>query len=432
MFVSKQQLEFLRARYPVGTRLELKHMDGEGDMQSGLRGTVFLVDDAGQIQMNWDNGRSLALNSETDLYRKLSQEEIEAENQAIEQSSSPSMSMRGVNMDNEKLLAEFTNYFDREIPPQIDWQRLGESYQTDEKDYAKSLLKEMHDKFCEVYGTDTIEDEYFIVAPAVIKVRETGNVIIGLVRLDIASSGEHWGTDFVTPHGVFNVEDEELSKKQLEYVRSFIPYDYFYTINIPNDIHVNMDSMPDDVRMILSYCNEQYASQAKNETEIKIVKYFSSLEIKMDTQDGSEEYEVLDNQYALQYFDKIKDAVDLYNYRTIGATGLMEYFDESSSVAEKVVSAFPAIEIIDGKVYGVMITKQKEALTTEEEKIFLDAMIGQYSDGWGEGFEQREIDTRDGDIFVCFWQCGNDFFIYNQEDFEANILNNDMQMGGLK
>lgn len=93
MFVSKQQLEFLRARYPAGTRVELKHMDGEEDMQSGLRGTVIWVDDAGQIQMNWDNGRGLALNSDVDLYRKLSQEEIETENQALEQNSGPNMSM---------------------------------------------------------------------------------------------------------------------------------------------------------------------------------------------------------------------------------------------------------------------------------------------------------------------------------------------------
>lgn len=161
-------------------------------------------------------------------------------------------------MDNEKLLEEFTTYFDREIFPKIDWSRLGASYKTAEKDYAKSVLKEMHDKFCEVYGTDTIEDEYFVVAPAVMKVRETGNVFIGLVQLDISSSGEHWGTDFITPYGVFNVEDEELNEKQRDYVHSFIPYDYYYTINIPDDIHVDMDSMPDDVRDMLAYCNDFY------------------------------------------------------------------------------------------------------------------------------------------------------------------------------
>lgn len=335
-------------------------------------------------------------------------------------------------MDNEKLLEEFTTYFDSKIFPKIDWARLGASYQTVEKDYAKSILKEMHDKFCEVYGTDTIEDEYFIVALAVMKVRETRNVFIGLVQLDISSSSEHWGTDFITPYGVFNVEDEELNEKQLEYVRSFIPYDYYYTINIPNDIHVDMDVIPDDVRDMLSYCNNQYLPQAQNATDLMTVKYFSPLEIKIDARDGNEEYEVLDNQYALKYFEKISDAVDLYNYHTMGATGLMEYFDESPTAAEKVVSAFPATEMIDGKMYGVMITKQKEPLTAEEEKIFLEAMTGQYSDGWGEGFEQKEIKTSDGDLYVSFWQSGNDFFMYNEEDFETKVLDNNLKIGGME
>ena len=48
---------------------------------SGTKGTVEHVDDAGQIHMKWDNGSSLALISDEDLFRKLTDEEIAQESE---------------------------------------------------------------------------------------------------------------------------------------------------------------------------------------------------------------------------------------------------------------------------------------------------------------------------------------------------------------
>ena len=43
---------------------------------SGTRGSVWYVDDAGQIGVAWDNGRSLSLIPGVDSFRKLTQQEI--------------------------------------------------------------------------------------------------------------------------------------------------------------------------------------------------------------------------------------------------------------------------------------------------------------------------------------------------------------------
>lgn len=68
----EKQLELLRKRYPGGTKVCLDHMDGESRMPEGMKGTVFYVDDAGQIQVHWENGSSLALIPGVDQFHKVS------------------------------------------------------------------------------------------------------------------------------------------------------------------------------------------------------------------------------------------------------------------------------------------------------------------------------------------------------------------------
>lgn len=69
MDYNRQKLEAMRAKYPIGTRVELGHMEGEADMPSGLQGTVEFIDDAFQIHVTWSNGRTLAINCEVDSFK---------------------------------------------------------------------------------------------------------------------------------------------------------------------------------------------------------------------------------------------------------------------------------------------------------------------------------------------------------------------------
>ena len=79
-FPTRQQVEFTRLSYPPGSRILLNQMtDPFAPVPSGTRGTVRYVDDAGQVGVAWDNGRSLSLIPGVDSFRKLTQQELAQE-----------------------------------------------------------------------------------------------------------------------------------------------------------------------------------------------------------------------------------------------------------------------------------------------------------------------------------------------------------------
>lgn len=62
----------IKQRYPKGTTVRLGHMEGEAGMPPGLKGTVSFVDDIGQIHVKWENGRTLALETDVDSFQVIS------------------------------------------------------------------------------------------------------------------------------------------------------------------------------------------------------------------------------------------------------------------------------------------------------------------------------------------------------------------------
>ena len=53
---SRETVEMLRREYPAGTRVVLHEMDDFQAPPEGTEGTVLGVDDAGDIEVRWDNG----------------------------------------------------------------------------------------------------------------------------------------------------------------------------------------------------------------------------------------------------------------------------------------------------------------------------------------------------------------------------------------
>lgn len=139
----------------------------------------------------------------------------------------------------------------------FDLKKLSESYETDDKQYAKNVLRELHGIFVKSYGTDCIDelDEYedeFILVPAVLRSEDTGKICIGFVYLDTSSSGEHWDTIFITEKGVHSQKDI-FEKKELQELRFFLPYRYWYTPEYKGDIHSEIHKAPYEVKEMINY-----------------------------------------------------------------------------------------------------------------------------------------------------------------------------------
>ena len=113
----------------------------------------------------------------------------------------------------------------------------------------------------------------------------------------------------------------------------------------------------------------------------------------------SDEYGMpLDGTELADYEEVIREELERY-----GEDDLMQYFDGSESIQEKIQSAVVTIENKDGILYGCTKLELNEFLSQEELQEFTEYITGQYSDGWGEGFEQRDIKVDGGTMNVHFW-----------------------------
>lgn len=115
----------------------------------------------------------------------------------------------------------------------------------------------------------------------------------------------------------------------------------------------------------------------------------------------------LDGSDLAQYEGAIQEMVDQYNdFDEPDGTpcNLMDYFDRNVSIKEKVTSAVVSVKNVNDVLYGCTTLQLKEFLDADELNELCDYITGQYSDGWGEGFEQREIPVDGGYLSVHFWQ----------------------------
>ena len=131
------------------------------------------------------------------------------------------------------------------------------------------------------------------------------------------------------------------------------------------------------------------------------------------------------------YQDEILAAIERECLDEEGNRGLAVYL-HNELLKRKVFSMNPTVEKWDGRLWGVLEVQSYGALSAAELKGVMEEWSGQESDGWGEGFEQREIKIEAGELCVSFWSSDRDFFIKTEQELkDEQSQNMKMQMGGM-
>lgn len=129
-----------------------------------------------------------------------------------------------------------------------------------------------------------------------------------------------------------------------------------------------------------------------------------------DDADGEYDYEwageMLDGADLVPYQEAIQAMVDREN--NLGtdhpSCNLMDYFYGEDTIREKVKCAVVSVKKAENTLYGCTTLTLQEFLEEPELKQLCEYITGQYSDGWGERFEQRDIKVDGGILHVHFYQ----------------------------
>ncbi|KAF5069629.1 Antirestriction protein [anaerobic digester metagenome] len=131
-----------------------------------------------------------------------------------------------------------------------------------------------------------------------------------------------------------------------------------------------------------------------------------------------------------EYKDEILQAIERNALPEETERGLMRYYCDQDSVNAKVKRYDFSVEEVNGQLMGVANLILNAPLDDRELARIKDEITGQASDGWGEGFEQREIRCNGKEMYVSFWGAKN-WSLQTAEELGISQQNHDMKFGGM-
>ena len=192
------------------------------------------------------------------------------------------------------------------------------------------------------------------------------------------------------------------------------------------------EELHDDLEANLVY--EQYSDTEEMYDDIKEMlkalagsklSFFCPLTGNINDHEG--DYYETSNDVLTENADAIEEAIAREQATEIN---MADYVSDHADIKGKLVFAEWGVEERRGMLYGKIDCYLTEALTPEETERLRDAISGQNSDGLGEGFEQREIPIDEGDLYVSYWQSGNEYFLYTEDEMNDLAQANGIKFGG--
>ena len=207
--------------------------------------------------------------------------------------------------------------------------------------------------------------------------------------------------------------------------------DSLYDVRV---IDEEISDVPEEHREYLesNLVNEQYSDVDELFNDIKATtKFFAPVKMSFfcplagSINDHEGDYYEADGAILTENIDKIEDAIISEQARELK---MGEYISDHADIKSKVLFAEWGVEEHRGALYGKIDCYLTEKLSPEETERLKDAITGQNSDGLGEGFEQREIHIDEGDLYVSYWQSGDEYFLHTEDEFDEYLS----QMGGMR
>jgi len=160
--------------------------------------------------------------------------------------------------------------------------------------------------------------------------------------------------------------------------------------------------------------------------------------LKAVTYDVENDYGYMEKSYdseeipshdLTKYEEEILKAIEKRRLPGEELRGMMKYYGECDSLNAKVSKYEFTVEEVGGELMGVAVLTLNDDLTEKELELIKSEISGQASDGYGEGFEQNEIQTDDRAIYVSFWNHEN-WSLKTAE--ELGIAEQIQTMGGIR
>ena len=145
--------------------------------------------------------------------------------------------------------------------------------------------------------------------------------------------------------------------------------------------------------------------------ELVETRLYCPLKIMIEDEDCCDLIEI-DSANYIDYDFEINAHIreDLNSDEDAVKRGLAAYF-HNENLDKKVYSAVPRVETRGGDIYGVITVRSYGELSKAEMIDLINDLTGSLADGWGEGYEQREIKLGDDTAYISFWNSRDDYFL---------------------